>query len=185
MELFTTESTYYPGGGVQKSAPSLRCGTKQLTTLYHSDPRSFLHLHHTFVCLSDIGSCSISHSLIFSPYKFTYKCSLQGVIVLIQGLWLQLQHQYWIFTYTPLWYHIVDQSHGDPVSMVPQDRPLYDTQQLIDVVDVRVGLLKALNLGLGSSWFGQPECSPGLFPRRRPGLPNPMKGEARTPHATC
>ena len=37
------------------------------------------------------------------------------------------------------------------MSMVPQDRPLYDTQQLIDVVDDRVGLLKALNLGLGSS----------------------------------
>lgn len=37
------------------------------------------------------------------------------------------------------------------MSMVPQDRALYDTQQLIDVVDVRVGLLKALNFGLGSS----------------------------------
>lgn len=37
------------------------------------------------------------------------------------------------------------------MSMVPQDRPLYDTQQLTDVVDVRVGLLKALNFGLGSS----------------------------------
>lgn len=37
------------------------------------------------------------------------------------------------------------------MSMVPQDRPLYDTQQLIDVVDVRVGFLKALNFGLGSS----------------------------------
>lgn len=38
------------------------------------------------------------------------------------------------------------------MSMVPQDRPpLYDTQQLIDVVDVRVGLLNALNFGLGSS----------------------------------
>lgn len=37
------------------------------------------------------------------------------------------------------------------MSMVPQNRALYDTQQLIDVVDVRVGLLKALNFGLGSS----------------------------------
>lgn len=37
------------------------------------------------------------------------------------------------------------------MSMVPQDRALYDTQQLIDVVDVRVGLLNALNFGLGSS----------------------------------
>ena len=33
--------------------------------LYHSAPLSFLHLHHTFICRSGNGSCSVSHSIIF------------------------------------------------------------------------------------------------------------------------
>lgn len=46
-----------------------------------------------------------------------------------------------------------------------QDQPLYQLQQLIDGVDVGVGQLRALDLGLGG--IGQPTSSPMPVP---PGL---------------
>jgi hypothetical protein len=42
----------------------------------------------------------------------------------------------------------------------PQDWPLHMLQQFIDEVDVQVGQLKALDLGLGSTLQGQPNSSP-------------------------
>lgn len=41
--------------------------------------------------------------------------------------------------------------HGDPVVMILQDQPLHTFQKFIDEVDVGVGQLKSLNLGLGGS----------------------------------
>lgn len=40
-------------------------------------------------------------------------------------------------------------SHGDSAALVSQDQSLYVLQQVIDGVEVRVGQLQALEMGLG------------------------------------
>lgn len=42
----------------------------------------------------------VSHSLSLCPYNFTCKCSLQGAIGLVWGLWLLWHHQNWILIWT-------------------------------------------------------------------------------------
>lgn len=52
---------------------------------------------------------------------------------------------------TLLRYSSVAPSHGDPVTIVPQDLSLHTLQQVMDGVDVGMCLLKALFVGLGGS----------------------------------
>lgn len=47
-----------------------------------------------------------------------------------------------------------------PAALGLQDRSLHVFQQFIDGVDVGVGFLIALVLGLGDIWVGQPASSP-------------------------
>ena len=65
-----------------------------------------------------------------------------------QGLRLLLHHQYWILTQIPLGRPVVTVSHGDSVALVLKDPPFYMFQQSVGGVDVGVGQLKALHLGL-------------------------------------
>ena len=103
---------------------------------------------------------SVSHSISLCPHIFTCKCSLQWVIGLVWGLWLLLHYQSWILTKSPLGYPAVALCHEDPAALDLQDWSLHTLQQFIDRVDVGVGQLKALNLGLGGSWVVQLTSSP-------------------------
>ena len=60
----------------------------------------------------------------------------------------------------PLGYFAIFLSHGDPAVLDPQFQHLHVVQQSTDGVDVGVGQLIALVLGLGGSWFGQTTRSP-------------------------
>ena len=62
-----------------------------------------------------------------------------------------LHHQYRILTRTPLGYPVVALCHGDLVALDLQDQLLHTLQQFIDGIDVGVGQLKSLDLGLGGS----------------------------------
>jgi hypothetical protein len=53
--------------------------------------------HLSITCHSGIRNCV--YTLLLN--RFTYKCSLQLVIGLIQGLWFLLYHRYW--TLTEIW----------------------------------------------------------------------------------
>lgn len=102
------------------------------------------------------GSCSVysvSHSILFCPNSFDFHCSLHWVIGLVWCLWLLLHHRYWIIPSTWLRYLVVALSHGGSTVLVRQDRP-HHILQFIDGVHVGVGKLKALYLGLDSSWVG-------------------------------
>jgi hypothetical protein len=118
------------------------------------------NLKHQHLAMEATEWHSVSHSTPFHPNSFTCKCSLQWVTGLVQGLWLLLHYQYWIFTGTPLGYPAVALCHGDPAAFVLQDQPLHVLEQFIHGVDVGVGQPKPLDLGLGGSWVGQPSsCS--------------------------
>ena len=54
----------------------------------------------------------------------------------------------------------------DPEAVVLHDSLFHVLQKLIDAVDVGMGQLKALDLGLGDSWVGQPASSPVFKPLR-------------------
>ena len=70
---------------------------------------------------------------------------------MFQPLWLLLHYQYWILTGSPLGYTFVSLCHGDPTTLDLQDQPFHILWQFIDGVDVGMGQLKALDLGLGGS----------------------------------
>lgn len=55
-------------------------------------PPSFLRLQHLFIYPSGTGSPGVSHSTPFCTISFTFKCSLQQVIGLLQGLWFLVLH---------------------------------------------------------------------------------------------
>lgn len=59
-----------------------------------------------------------------------------------------------------LGYPAVVLSHGDPAVLELQVQYLLVLLKFIDGVDVEVGQLTAMLLGLGSSWFGQTTRSP-------------------------
>lgn len=56
-----------------------------------------------------------------------------------------------MLTMTPLSYPVVALCRGDPTALDLKDWPLHLLQQFIDRVDVRVGQLRPLDLGLGGS----------------------------------
>jgi hypothetical protein len=60
---------------------------------------------------------SESHSVPFCPHFFAYKCSLQWLVCLAQGLWFLLFYQYWNLTGTPLGYPVVVLCHGNPTGL--------------------------------------------------------------------
>jgi hypothetical protein len=113
------------------------------------------------------GSCSVSHTVChtvchtgvgFCPHSFICKCALQWVIGLVWDLWLLLHYQYWISSRIscccPVSWRSCSFGSAGP-------GPL-SGQQFIDGVDGGVGQLKALDLGLGGSWVGQPISSPSV-----------------------
>lgn len=61
---------------------------------------------------------------------------MQGVIGLVQGLWLLLHSQYRVLTGTPLGYPVVALCHGEPAALDVQIWPLCLLLQIIDEVDV-------------------------------------------------
>jgi len=126
-------------------------------TTYLSPPKIFVMCH------------SILHSIPFFLLIFACKCSLQWVIDLAGGLWLLLHYQFGFLTRTPLRYPIVAPHHGDSAALDPQIQPLNVRQQFIDGIDVEVGQLKSLYLGLSDIWTGQPAsslaCSHPLSPQ--------------------
>ena len=72
-------------------------------------------------------------------------------IGLFQCLWLFLHYQYWILTRFPLRYPVVALCHGDSAVLDLQVQSFQSLQQITDGVDVVVGYLKALDLGLRGS----------------------------------
>lgn len=77
----------------------------------------------------------MSWSIPFSLLKFPYKSSFQGVVHLVQGLWLLVYHQYWTLTKTTVGYPAVSPSHEHSVVMILQNQSLL---HIIDRVDVQV-----------------------------------------------
>lgn len=107
---------------------------------------------------------SESNSTPFCPHFFTFKCSSQWVIGLIPRLWLQLHHQYRLLTRTSLGYPVVALCHGDPKALKLKSWLLHMPQHFTDGINVGVGQLTALDLGLGSSWASQPTSPPSPIP---------------------
>lgn len=101
----------------------------------------------------------ILHNILFCPNRFICNCSLQRVISLVGGLSFLLHCQYWILTWTPFTCTAVALCHGDTVPLVLQDWVFHIPHQFLDWVNVGMGQLKALDLGLGGRSVGQPELS--------------------------
>lgn len=78
---------------------------------------------HTHFRHSGIGSLSVLH----------YHCN-----ELVQGFWFLTHHHYWTIPKTLLGYPTVVRSHGDPASLILQNRLLHELQQPIDGADVGV-----------------------------------------------
>jgi hypothetical protein len=109
---------------------------------------------------------------------FTCKCSLPWVFGLCRGLWLLLHNQYWLLIRTLLRYPADALCHGDHATLDLQNWPFHKLHQFIDGVNVEVGQLKALNLGLGGSWVGQSELS--CVPTTRASFPDyPGEGQGQ------
>lgn len=94
-----------------------------------------------------------SHSLPFSSFIFTCKCSLPRVISLAQGLWFLLHHHWWALTGTPLGHPAV-LCHGILMFRICRFVP-HMFQHFIDLGVVGVGQLIALALGLGAGELTQ------------------------------
>jgi hypothetical protein len=90
---------------------------------------------------------SVSHSLSLCPHIFPCKYSFHWVISPAWDPWLLWDHQYCILTLTPPGYSTVALCHGNPVFLGQPHTP----QPLADNMDLGVGQLKALDLGLGNS----------------------------------
>ena len=137
----------------------------------HSSPCPFISTLATSpkenlknIYIMEVVVChSVSHSIPFCSYIFTWKCSLQWVIGLVWRLWLLLHHQYQILTRTPSQISSSSLCHRDPAALDLYSQSLYAFHQFIDGVDVGMGRLKALDLG--SSWVPtQPSSSPKPSP---------------------
>ena len=76
---------------------------------------------------------------------------MHRVIGLVQGLWLLLHYDCWALIGTPLGYPVVALCRGGPAALGLQDLSLHVLQQITDGVDVGVGQLIALILGLGGA----------------------------------
>lgn len=103
-----------------------------------------------------------SRSVSFSLYMFAWKCSLQWVIRVVQGLWLLLHSGYWTLTGNSLRYPVVALCHGCPAALDLQVQSFHILRKFID--EVVVGLTHPLVLRLGSSWVGKPSSFPSLSP---------------------
>lgn len=82
----------------------------------HLAPPSFPSCQHLFIHASDMGSCVVSFSIPCCPVSPTWKCSLQWVIGVIQGLWPLTHNHHWTLTEIPLRYPAVALCHGDPAA---------------------------------------------------------------------
>ena len=76
------------------------------------------------------------------------------------GLSFQLHYRCWALTRTPLGYPVAVLCHGDQTALNLQDLSLHVFQQIIDGMDVGVGQLITLFLGLGSYRIDQPTSRP-------------------------
>ena len=93
---------------------------------------------------------SVSHSTLLCPHIFICKCSLQWVMDLVQGLWLLLHHPYWVLT------GLLSDLLLLPCAMQILQPWIYGTSSSQMRWYVELGQPKALDLGLGHSWVGQP-----------------------------
>ena len=48
-----------------------------------------------FYHTSSTGCCGMSYSIPFCPNGFICECSMQGIVGLVQDLWLRVRHQCW------------------------------------------------------------------------------------------
>lgn len=103
---------------------------------------------------------SKAHSIPLSPY--TCKCSLLASVH-CNEFWFLRHYCYWVLIETPFRY-LVTLSHGDPETLGLKDGFLHMLQNSIDGMDVRVGQLITLVLGLHGSCVGQPADSPSSPP---------------------
>lgn len=101
---------------------------------------------------------SESHSIPFSPYIFTCKCSLQRIIG-----WFEACGFCYILCTGPslellLYVLLIALCHGGLVALYLQIWPLHLLWQFIDEVGVGLVYLKDLFPGLDGSWVGQVPC---------------------------
>lgn len=109
----------------------------------------------------DAAVChGVLHSIPFCPDSFPYKCLLQRINSLAQGLWLLLRCWCWVLTRTPLRYPRSPSSCSfDSVGL-----GYSALQQFIDDIDAGADQLKTLILDLCGSWVGHPTNSLMLNP---------------------
>ena len=113
---------------------------------------------------------NVSHSRPFWPHIFICKCLLQWVIGLIQGFWLLLHNQYWIFMGTLLRYPVVALCHRDLPALDLQNKPFHTLQQFTGVGGRCWGKpTQRLRSGLSRSWVRQPPTL--LHPHHQANLP--------------
>jgi len=84
-------------------------------------------------------------------YLFVHTSLLANVHCIKSLVWFEVSGFYYTFNThgTPLSYPVVTLCHRDPAVLVLQDWPFRALGQFIDGVDIRVGQLKGLDLGLG------------------------------------
>lgn len=124
----------------------------------HFVPQSYSSPHPFIPALQIVMEAivceTVSHSMPFCSHSVTCKCSLQWVLGLVWGQ----DYQYWILgLLSDLLFYLC---HWDSTALGLQDQSFKELQKPRDDVDVGVGQLKALDLGLGCSWAGQTSSSP-------------------------
>lgn len=97
-----------------------------------------------------------THSLPFRPFIFTHKCSLPRGSAHGSGSRSGLScTSIAALAGTALGYPVFVLCHGDSAVLDLEVHPLRLLQQFIEDVNVGVGQLLALLLGLGGSWVGE------------------------------
>lgn len=112
-------STHLPDTPYKKIKQSkTEIKSKQTKTKTKQTRPLLLHLFYLFICLSSIGSLSVSHGIYFCPVSFNCKYSLQCIFGLVQGLWFLIHHPACILTTAPLGCLSAALSLRDPVDVV-------------------------------------------------------------------
>lgn len=116
--------------------------------------------HQTNVVMETVMCHSVYQSIPHHPHIFACKCSLQFIIGLVWGLLILLHSHFWILTGTPPVYSVLPFVMAILQLWICSISPFSVSSKFVDGEDVRVGKVKAMNLGLGCSCVGKTFSSP-------------------------